>query len=47
LEVVTTFAIIVGLVAANFFQPGEGIDVSNLAKGDKVCFFRKNGLLYF
>jgi len=33
-EVVTTFAIIVGLFAANVFQPGEGIDMSNLAKGD-------------
>jgi len=33
-EVVTTFAIIVGLFAANFFHPGEGIDMSTLAKGD-------------
>ncbi|QUG43626.1 glutamate/aspartate:proton symporter GltP [Psychrobacillus sp. INOP01] len=33
-EVVTTFAIVVGLLAANLFQPGEGIDMSNLAKGD-------------
>ena len=33
-EVVTTFAIIVGLFAANIFQPGEGIDMSSLAKGD-------------
>lgn len=33
-EVVTTFAIIVGLLAANLFQPGEGVDMSNLAKGD-------------
>lgn len=33
-ELVTTFAIIVGLFAANIFQPGEGIDMSSLAKGD-------------
>ena len=33
-EVVTTIAIIVGLFAANIFQPGEGIDMSSLAKGD-------------
>ncbi|MCZ8533691.1 glutamate/aspartate:proton symporter GltP [Psychrobacillus psychrodurans] len=33
-EVVTTFAIIVGLLAANLFQPGEGVDMTNLAKGD-------------
>lgn len=45
-EVVKTFAIIVRLFTANFFQPGEGIDMSNLAKGDILCFFRKNGLIY-
>lgn len=33
-EVVTTFAIIVGLLAANLFQPGEGVDMTNLVKGD-------------
>ena len=33
-ELVTTFAIIIGLFAANIFQPGEGIDMSSLAKGD-------------
>ncbi|MET0960173.1 MAG: cation:dicarboxylase symporter family transporter [Psychrobacillus psychrotolerans] len=33
-ELVTTFAIIVGLLAANIFQPGEGIDMTSLAKGD-------------
>lgn len=33
-EVVTTIAILVGLLAANIFQPGEGIDMSTLAKGD-------------
>ena len=33
-EIVTTIAILVGLLAANIFQPGEGIDMSTLAKGD-------------
>ena len=33
-EVVTTIAIIVGLLAANIFKPGEGIDMSTLSKGD-------------
>lgn len=30
-EVVTTFAIIIGLVIANLFHPGHGINISNLA----------------
>ncbi|MFE8697743.1 cation:dicarboxylate symporter family transporter [Cytobacillus sp. FJAT-53684] len=33
-EVVTTIAIIVGLLAANIFQPGEGVDMSSLSKGN-------------
>jgi proton glutamate symport protein len=33
-EIVTTIAIIVGLFAANLFQPGKGIDMSELSKGD-------------
>lgn len=33
-EVVTTIAIIVGLLAANIFKPGEGIDMSTLSKGN-------------
>ncbi|MCM3033209.1 cation:dicarboxylase symporter family transporter [Niallia taxi] len=33
-EVVTTIAIIVGLLAANIFQPGDGIDMSSLSKGN-------------
>jgi proton glutamate symport protein len=33
-EVVTTIAIIVGLLAANIFKPGVGVDMSSLAKGD-------------
>ncbi|TQR20064.1 cation:dicarboxylate symporter family transporter [Psychrobacillus vulpis] len=33
-EVVTTIAIIVGLLSANIFQPGEGVDMSTLSKGN-------------
>ncbi|KMY53087.1 glutamate:protein symporter [Bacillus sp. FJAT-27231] len=33
-EIVTTIAIIVGLLAANIVKPGEGIDMANLAKGN-------------
>lgn len=33
-EVVTTIAILVGLLSANIFQPGAGIDMSSLVKTD-------------
>lgn len=33
-EIVTTIAILVGLLAANIFKPGEGIDMSTLSKGN-------------
>jgi proton glutamate symport protein len=33
-EIITTIAILVGLLAANVFQPGAGIDRSNLTKTD-------------
>ncbi len=33
-EVITTIAIVVGLLAANIFKPGAGIDMSSLTKGD-------------
>jgi len=33
-EVITTVAIIVGLLAANIFQPGAGVDMSMLHKVD-------------
>ncbi len=33
-EIVTTIAIIVGLLAANIVKPGVGLDISKLAKGD-------------
>ncbi|MDQ0999816.1 proton glutamate symport protein [Neobacillus niacini] len=33
-EIITTIAIIIGLGAANLFQPGTGIDMDNLSKKD-------------
>ncbi|MFP3125294.1 cation:dicarboxylase symporter family transporter [Ectobacillus funiculus] len=33
-EIITTIAIVVGLLAANIFQPGSGIDMSSLQKTD-------------
>ena len=33
-EIVTTIAILVGLIAANIFKPGVGVDMSKLEKGD-------------
>lgn len=33
-EIITTVAIIIGLVAANIFQPGAGIDMSALTQAD-------------
>lgn len=33
-EIVTTIAIIVGLLAANIFQPGAGLDTDKLSKGN-------------
>ncbi|MED3881960.1 cation:dicarboxylate symporter family transporter [Priestia megaterium] len=33
-EIVTTIALAIGLLAANIFHPGTGIDMGNLEKGD-------------
>lgn len=33
-EIITTLAIIVGILAANIFQPGSGVDLSSLAQAD-------------
>ncbi|HYK71587.1 MAG TPA: glutamate/aspartate:proton symporter GltP [Pseudoneobacillus sp.] len=33
-EIITTIAIILGLLVANIIRPGEGIDMSHLTKGD-------------
>jgi aerobic C4-dicarboxylate transport protein len=40
-EVVTTFALIIGLVVANWVKPGAGLVVQNLAKGD-VSTYQKS-----
>ncbi len=38
-EIVTSIAIIVGLLVANIFQPGVGVDMSTLSKGniESIC----------
>src|SRR5215213_10546760 len=33
-EIVTTFALAIGMIVVNVTKPGEGLDVSALAKGD-------------
>ncbi len=33
-EIITTIAILMGLLAANIFQPGTGVDMSNLQQSD-------------
>lgn len=33
-EIITTIAIVVGLLAANIFQPGAGVNMEELSKGD-------------
>lgn len=33
-EIITTIALVLGLIVANVFQPGTGVDMSQLAKGD-------------
>jgi proton glutamate symport protein len=33
-EIITTIAIIVGLLFANIFQPGEGVNIHSIEKGD-------------
>ncbi|MDF2946356.1 MAG: dctA [Bacillales bacterium] len=37
-EVVTTFALMIGLVVANVFKPGSGLDPEKLAKGDVSAY---------
>ena len=40
-EVITTFAIIIGLVVANLMKPGEGVNM-NLANADKIQQYQNN-----
>jgi aerobic C4-dicarboxylate transport protein len=46
-ELVTTFALAIGLVVMNVFRPGEGIDASRLAPGDVAQFTAQGKELRF
>ena len=37
-EIITTIAIVVGIVAANIFQPGSGLDINTLVQADISSF---------
>lgn len=40
-EIVTTFALLIGLLVANWLQPGKGIDVQKSANADKIVQYQK------
>ena len=46
-EIVTTFALAIGLIVVNVTKPGEGLDVSSLAKGDISKFAEAGKALTF
>ena len=46
-EVVTTFALAIGLVVVNVTKPGAGLDVSALAKGDVSSYAAAGKALRF
>jgi aerobic C4-dicarboxylate transport protein len=46
-EVVTTFALAIGLLVVNITKPGEGLDVSALAKGDVTKFTEQGKAMSF
>jgi len=46
-ELVTTFALGIGLAVVNFTQPGAGLDVSTMAKGDVTAFAKQGEALKF
>jgi aerobic C4-dicarboxylate transport protein len=46
-ELVTTFALAIGLVIVNITQPGAGLDVSALAKGDVSNFTQQGKAMTF
>jgi aerobic C4-dicarboxylate transport protein len=46
-EVVTTFALAIGLVVVNVIRPGEGIDASRIAAGDVAQFAAQGKELRF
>src|SRR3954463_3093606 len=46
-EIVTTFALAIGLLVVNVTQPGAGLDVSALAKGDVTKFAEQGKAMSF
>jgi aerobic C4-dicarboxylate transport protein len=46
-EIVTTFALAIGLIVVNVTQPGAGLDVSSLAKGDVTKFAEQGKAMSF
>lgn len=46
-EIVTTFALGIGLAVVNFTKPGAGLDVSTMAKGDISSFTAKGKAMTF
>jgi aerobic C4-dicarboxylate transport protein len=46
-EIVTTFALAIGMLVVNVTKPGEGLDVSALAKGDVTKFTEAGKALTF
>ena len=46
-EVVTTFALVIGLVVMNVLRPGEGIDAARIATGDVSAFAAQGKELRF
>ncbi len=46
-EIVTTFALAIGMLVANISRPGAGLDVSVLAKGDVTKFTEAGKALTF
>ncbi len=46
-EIVTTFALAIGLLVVNITKPGEGLDVSSLAKGDVTKFTEQGKAMSF
>jgi aerobic C4-dicarboxylate transport protein len=46
-EIVTTFALAIGLVIVNVTRPGDGVDVSTLAKGDITQYTKAGESMQF
>jgi aerobic C4-dicarboxylate transport protein len=46
-EIVTTFALAIGLTVVNFTKPGAGLDVSTMAKGDITSFTAQGKAMSF